>query len=375
MPTLTIQLPGRSPVEHALRGEAITLGRALGNSIALENSSVSQSHARITRVGSDFFLYDLNSTNGTLLNGQSISEARLHDGDVLRLGEVVAIFELRPAVAPAPAPAAPTRDPVPISATRSEKSDTTVLSTKAKTALLKPVLPKVDVVPATPAPQRKSPVVLIAVVFSGLLMVGIVGFLAWKLVGGGTAKTTTPPESSPPTNTSVETVKPLPAAEPTMVPETPLPVADATNAPVRRSTNNLPELLATLRSSDVIERRHAAEAISALEPGATNALLNLRVALVQESDPEVRMWLVVALVNNQTYDQATIPVLVEALSHESVTLRQRACAALALISYDASSRATVVPALKLAAEDESEDVRKAALAALKIIAPEEVTGR
>ena len=125
----------------------------------------------------------------------------------------------------------------------------------------------------------------------------------------------------------------------------------------------------------MIERRHAAEAMSTPESGATNVLLNLRVALLQDSDPEVRLWLVVALANNQTCDQSTIPMLVEGLSNENATLRQRACAALALIPSAADSKATLVPALKAATEDASEDVRKAALATLKVIAPEEVPGK
>jgi len=80
-------------------------------------------------------------------------------------------------------------------------------------------------------------------------------------------------------------------------------------------------------------------------------------------------------VKNQTYDQAAIPVLVHGLSDERAELRQQACATLALIPYDESGKTNVVPALKTAALDDSEAVRKAALAALKTIAPEEVTGQ
>src|ERR1700722_13212386 len=81
MPTLIIQLPNMPPVEHVLKEEAMTIGRMNGNSIALDHSSVSLSHAKLTRIGGDYFLKDLNSTNGTMLNGQSIAEARLRAGD------------------------------------------------------------------------------------------------------------------------------------------------------------------------------------------------------------------------------------------------------------------------------------------------------
>src|SRR5580704_14762670 len=96
MPTLIIQLPGLPPVEHILRDEMMTIGRKKGNTIALDDTSVSVSHAKITRKGVDFFLKDLNSTNGTMLNGQSINEARLRDGDQLKFGEVVAHYRAEP---------------------------------------------------------------------------------------------------------------------------------------------------------------------------------------------------------------------------------------------------------------------------------------
>ena len=105
MPTLIIQLPGLPSVEHIVREDAITLGRMKGNTSALSDSSVSLSHAKITRVGNEFFLKDLNSTNGTMLNGQSITEARLREGDQLKFGEVIAYFRLEPLAAPTPTPA------------------------------------------------------------------------------------------------------------------------------------------------------------------------------------------------------------------------------------------------------------------------------
>ena len=101
MPTLIIQLPGLPPVEHLVREDAITLGRMQGNSLALNDASVSLSHAKITRVGNSFYIKDLNSTNGTTLNGQSIAEARLRDGDQLELGKVTACFRLEPLASPA----------------------------------------------------------------------------------------------------------------------------------------------------------------------------------------------------------------------------------------------------------------------------------
>jgi len=53
MPILTIHFPGHPPEEHSLHEEVVTIGRMTGNAIQLVHGSVSQSHARIMRVGSN----------------------------------------------------------------------------------------------------------------------------------------------------------------------------------------------------------------------------------------------------------------------------------------------------------------------------------
>src|SRR6266850_1444511 len=92
MPTLTIQLPGLAPVSHLLKDETITIGRMKGNNMVIEDSSISLMHARITRKNGEFYLKDLNSTNGTVLNGQPITEARLRDLDRVRFADISGQF-------------------------------------------------------------------------------------------------------------------------------------------------------------------------------------------------------------------------------------------------------------------------------------------
>ena len=83
------------------------------------------------------------------------------------------------------------------------------------------------------------------------------------------------------------------------------------------------------------------------------------------------MWTALALINNKSYDRATIPILVQVLHHENPTLRQVACLSLALIPYEDAEKGTVVAALvETANKDDDEEVRKTAISALKIIAPE-----
>src|SRR5712691_6917534 len=108
MATLTIQLPGMPPVHHVLKDDTITVGRMKGNNIIIDDNSVSLTHARITRRGGEFYLKDLNSTNGTVVNGQRINEARLRDQDRVSFADISGQFQAEVAAeagAAAPAPA------------------------------------------------------------------------------------------------------------------------------------------------------------------------------------------------------------------------------------------------------------------------------
>jgi predicted component of type VI protein secretion system len=73
--------------------ERITVGRGIDNMIRLEDGTVSHHHATLILEGSDFTLRDLNSTNGTRVNGLRIVETKLHNGDAVRLGSVEMRYE------------------------------------------------------------------------------------------------------------------------------------------------------------------------------------------------------------------------------------------------------------------------------------------
>src|SRR3954467_1883682 len=100
MPLLTIQLPGLPAVSHVLKDETSTIGRMKANTIVIEDSSISLMHAKITRKNGDFLLKDLNSTNGTLVNGQPIGEVKLRDLDRVRFAEITCQFLADAATAP-----------------------------------------------------------------------------------------------------------------------------------------------------------------------------------------------------------------------------------------------------------------------------------
>ena len=72
-----------------------TIGRAEGNTIVLTDGSVSSSHARILRTESGFVLEDLQSRNGTFVNGDRVTEPRpLADGDLIRFGKIIMTFNI-----------------------------------------------------------------------------------------------------------------------------------------------------------------------------------------------------------------------------------------------------------------------------------------
>ena len=80
-----------------------TIGRAPENAIAIADGSVSSKHARIVRGESGFVLEDLQSRNGTFVNGEKVTEPRaLADGDILRLGKVLLTFNVASENTPSP---------------------------------------------------------------------------------------------------------------------------------------------------------------------------------------------------------------------------------------------------------------------------------
>jgi pSer/pThr/pTyr-binding forkhead associated (FHA) protein len=104
-----VGLTGRS---HELNVDKTTIGRVEDNTFQIAEASVSSHHCEILLRGSDVMVKDLNSTNGTFINGEKVGESVLKPGQVLRLGQIEMRLEdgamsAAPAPAHAPAPAAP----------------------------------------------------------------------------------------------------------------------------------------------------------------------------------------------------------------------------------------------------------------------------
>ncbi len=79
--------------EYPLDKESITIGRRPNNDIAVENLAVSGQHARIITILQDSFLEDLNSTNGTYVNGKLIQKHALQHGDLIKIGKHELLYQ------------------------------------------------------------------------------------------------------------------------------------------------------------------------------------------------------------------------------------------------------------------------------------------
>jgi pSer/pThr/pTyr-binding forkhead associated (FHA) protein len=113
MAKLVILSEGMSGRSQELTVDKTTIGRVEGNTLQIAEPSVSSHHCEVLLKGSDVLIHDLNSTNGTFINGEKITDGVLKPGQILRVGQIELRLETPEAAAPATAaPAtAPTKKP------------------------------------------------------------------------------------------------------------------------------------------------------------------------------------------------------------------------------------------------------------------------
>ncbi|NQU40958.1 MAG: FHA domain-containing protein [Lentisphaerae bacterium] len=93
MATLRIQIEGAEDHVITIDQDEMILGRAADNAITIDDPAASSRHCAILRQGNRYTLRDLNSTNGSYLNGAQITEVPLAPGDVLTVGSVRMLLE------------------------------------------------------------------------------------------------------------------------------------------------------------------------------------------------------------------------------------------------------------------------------------------
>ena len=92
MARLVLNCEGVDLVTHGLVDDIVMIGGNPSNDIVIDHSTVSAQHALLLRVRDSYWLKDLNSTNGTRINGVLVTDAELKDGDTIRFGSVIAVF-------------------------------------------------------------------------------------------------------------------------------------------------------------------------------------------------------------------------------------------------------------------------------------------
>jgi len=148
----------REGVRIELDRDVMTLGRAADNDVIIEAESVSGHHAKIWKTEDGYRLADLNSTNGTFVNGERITECALLPGAVIVLGQEEFVFE--PAV--------------------SSLSTTVRIRTAAEGAA-----PPSDFTSVSPYRSRYDFRLLWTILIIGVALAALIGlgFLAVKLLG------------------------------------------------------------------------------------------------------------------------------------------------------------------------------------------------
>ena len=102
MAKLILSMDGLVLKEIQLTKERTTIGRKPHNDIQIDNLAVSGEHAVLVTILADSFLEDLGSTNGTMVNGQSVKKHFMQNNDVIEMGK----YKLKYVADTAPAGAA-----------------------------------------------------------------------------------------------------------------------------------------------------------------------------------------------------------------------------------------------------------------------------
>jgi len=94
VPKITIRLDGELIKEVSLTKKRTTLGRRPYNDVVLENQAVSGRHACLIQQDQQVTIEDLDSTNGTYVNGRAVKKQVLQENDSIAIGQLKIIFSL-----------------------------------------------------------------------------------------------------------------------------------------------------------------------------------------------------------------------------------------------------------------------------------------
>ena len=101
MAKLVVLSAGMTGRTQELKVDKTTIGRVEDNTFQIAEPSVSSHHCEVLLRGSDVVVRDLNSTNGTFINGEKVTETVIKPGQILRLGQIEMRLETDAPAAPA----------------------------------------------------------------------------------------------------------------------------------------------------------------------------------------------------------------------------------------------------------------------------------
>ena len=93
--SLTVHTPGQAERVYRIEQPETLIGRGPAAHLCVADDSISREHVAILLEGDEFQVEDLQSTNGTRVNGKRVRSARLADGDEIQIGQTRLRFALR----------------------------------------------------------------------------------------------------------------------------------------------------------------------------------------------------------------------------------------------------------------------------------------
>src|SRR5262245_8805331 len=89
---VSVSTLGQERIAYILNEAEVSVGRTLNNSFVIEHPSVSKHHAKLMAEEDEYKLYDLESSNGTFVNGKRVKETKLADGCEVRFGRAQFVY-------------------------------------------------------------------------------------------------------------------------------------------------------------------------------------------------------------------------------------------------------------------------------------------
>lgn len=103
MPKIELRFENSTLAEFAIAVQTLTVGRGPDNDIVIDNLAVSTHHAKVAPELDHYIVEDLQSANGTFVNGQTVQRRILRDGDRITVGKhTLVFFEYATAKSPTP---------------------------------------------------------------------------------------------------------------------------------------------------------------------------------------------------------------------------------------------------------------------------------